>query len=170
MAIGCDGRASARCLARGYGGAASVDVVDIRAARRSQHGVQSQQSGRSGHASGHVAAADLVGGAGRRHDRRRQRHPVGGLSGGGERRRAVPRRRQRRRVVRCEPLLPNWQFFYPNETGHQGQTDQPDMFNQLFLEFFRDAKVSRNTAEWAGVSKNRPEIPSLVEQAEPVRA
>ena len=69
----------------------------------------------------------------------------------------------------AEPLLPNIQFFYPDECGHQGQTDQPDMFNQVFLEFFRDSKVSRKTAEWAGVSKNRPELPS-VEQAEPVRA
>jgi hypothetical protein len=38
------------------------------------------------------------------------------------------------------------------------------MFNQVFLEFFRDGKVSRKTADWAGVSGNRPEIASLVEQ------
>jgi hypothetical protein len=36
------------------------------------------------------------------------------------------------------------------------------MFNQVFLEFFRDGKVSRKTADWAGVSKRRPEIASLV--------
>ncbi|WP_412516410.1 alpha/beta hydrolase [Actinomadura madurae] len=61
-----------------------------------------------------------------------------------------------------EERLPNVQFFFPDECGHQGQTDQPDMFNQVFLEFFRDGKVSRKTADWAGVSKNRPEMPEYV--------
>ena len=56
------------------------------------------------------------------------------------------------------------QFFFPAETGHQGQTDQPELFNQLFLEFFRDGKVSRQTADAAGISKNRPELAHLVEQ------
>ena len=65
----------------------------------------------------------------------------------------------------AEPLLPNIQFFYPDECGHQCQTDQPDMLNQLFLEFLRDGKVSRQTADWAGVSANRSEIASLVEQS-----
>jgi len=59
----------------------------------------------------------------------------------------------------------NIQFFYPDECGHQGQTDQPEMFNQAFLEFFRDGKVSRKTADWAGVSNRRPENVNLVEQA-----
>jgi len=68
-------------------------------------------------------------------------------------------------AVQAEPYLPNFQFFYPDECGHQGQTNQPEMFNQVFLEFFRDGKVSRKTADWAGVSKNRPENPDLVEQA-----
>ncbi len=68
-----------------------------------------------------------------------------------------------------EDALPNIQFFYPDQCGHQGQTDQPEMFNQVFLEFFRDGKVSRKTADWAGVSKRRPELPHLVEQAEPAR-
>jgi pimeloyl-ACP methyl ester carboxylesterase len=63
-----------------------------------------------------------------------------------------------------EDRLPNIQVFYPDKCGHQGQTDQPDMFNQVFLEFFRDGKVSRKTADWAGVSKRRPENPNLVEQ------
>ena len=63
-----------------------------------------------------------------------------------------------------EAVLPNMQFFFPDNCGHQGQTDQPDMFNQIFLEFFRDGKVSRKTADWAGVSGNRSEIASLVEQ------
>ena len=61
-----------------------------------------------------------------------------------------------------EDHLPNIQFFYPEECGHQGQTDQPEMFAQAFLEFFRDGKVSRKTADWAGVSKRRPENKDLV--------
>src|SRR5262249_54939284 len=68
-----------------------------------------------------------------------------------------------------EDTLPNIQMFYPAECGHQGQTDQPDMFNQSFLDVFRDGKVSRKTADWAGVSKRRPELAHLVEQAEPAR-
>jgi pimeloyl-ACP methyl ester carboxylesterase len=63
-----------------------------------------------------------------------------------------------------EDHLPNVQFFYPDECGHQGQTDQPEMFNQVFLEFFRDGRVGRKTAAWAGVSDRRPELP-VVEQA-----
>jgi 2-hydroxy-6-oxonona-2,4-dienedioate hydrolase len=63
-----------------------------------------------------------------------------------------------------EKVLPNLPFFYPDECGHQGQTDQPDMFNQVFLEFFRDGKVTRKTAEWAGVSTRRAEIDTLVDK------
>ncbi|MFF3895350.1 alpha/beta fold hydrolase [Streptomyces sp. NPDC001812] len=62
-----------------------------------------------------------------------------------------------------EDALPNVQFFYPDETGHQGQTDQPDLFNQVFLEFFRDGRVSWKTSVRAGISDRRPPIPSLVE-------
>jgi len=65
-------------------------------------------------------------------------------------------------AISGEALLPNIQFFYPDECGHQCQTDQPDMLNQVFVDFLRDGKVSRKTADWAGVSKNRPEIASLV--------
>ena len=64
-----------------------------------------------------------------------------------------------------EKALPNVQCFYPPDTGHQGQTDQPELFNQLFLEFFRDGVITRQTADAAGVSKNRPEIASIVGQA-----
>jgi pimeloyl-ACP methyl ester carboxylesterase len=64
-----------------------------------------------------------------------------------------------------EEALPNFQFFYIAECGHQAQTDQPDLVNQIFLEFLRDGKVSRKTADAAGVSKRRPEHPELVEQA-----
>jgi len=62
-----------------------------------------------------------------------------------------------------EDRLPNIQVFYPDECGHQGQTDQPEMFNQVFLEFFRDGKVSWKTAEWAGVSRRRSINPDRVE-------
>ena len=64
---------------------------------------------------------------------------------------------------RQEDVAPNIQFFYPNECGHQGQTDQPDMFNQTFMEFFRDGKVSWKTAQWAGVSRRRAIDPKFVE-------
>lgn len=64
-----------------------------------------------------------------------------------------------------EDQLANIQFFYPDDTGHQGQTDQPELFNQTFLEFFRDGKVSRATADAAGVSDRRPELEHLVERA-----
>ncbi|ALL79310.1 2-hydroxy-6-oxo-6-phenylhexa-2,4-dienoate hydrolase (plasmid) [Pseudonocardia sp. EC080610-09] len=63
-----------------------------------------------------------------------------------------------------EDVLPEVQFFYPDDCGHQGQTDRPDLFNPLFLEFFRDGKVTRQTADAAGISKRRPELAHLVEQ------
>ena len=58
-----------------------------------------------------------------------------------------------------EDALPNVQVFYLDECGHQAQTDQPEIVNQVFLEFFRDGKVSRKTAERAGVSTRRPTLP-----------
>ncbi|MFG2039835.1 alpha/beta fold hydrolase [Dactylosporangium sp. NPDC048998] len=63
-----------------------------------------------------------------------------------------------------EDALPNVQFFYPEDCGHQGQTDQPELFAEVFTEFFATGRVSRATADKAGVSKRRPEIPTLVEQ------
>jgi 2-hydroxy-6-oxonona-2,4-dienedioate hydrolase len=63
-----------------------------------------------------------------------------------------------------EDVLPNVQFFYPEECGHQGQTDRPDLFNPVFLEFFRDGQVSRQSADAAGVSKRRAELQNLVAQ------
>lgn len=63
-----------------------------------------------------------------------------------------------------EKVLPRIQFFYPEDCGHQGQTDRPDLFNPLYLEFFRDGIVSRATADAAGVSKNRAELPERVVQ------
>jgi 2-hydroxy-6-oxonona-2,4-dienedioate hydrolase len=64
---------------------------------------------------------------------------------------------------RVEDALPNVQFFYPDDCGHQGQTDQPELFARVFIEFFRDGRVSRATAELAGVSTRRAENPDLVE-------
>ena len=63
-----------------------------------------------------------------------------------------------------EDLLPKMQFFYVDDCGHQGQTDQPEIFNRVFTEFFRDGKVSREAADLAGVSKRRPELTDLVAQ------
>ncbi|MGE3301846.1 MAG: alpha/beta fold hydrolase [Hyphomonadaceae bacterium] len=62
-----------------------------------------------------------------------------------------------------EDSIPNIQFFYPQETGHQGQTDRPALFNQVALEFFGTGKVTWKTAVDAGVSLRRPINPSLVE-------
>ncbi|MBM9460352.1 alpha/beta hydrolase [Nocardioides sp. zg-536] len=67
-----------------------------------------------------------------------------------------------------EDRLPNIQFFYPDDTGHQGQTDQPELFNDVFLEFFRDGRVSWETSQRAGISDRRPPLPSLVEVPDPV--
>ncbi|MCE2469493.1 MAG: alpha/beta fold hydrolase [Dehalococcoidia bacterium] len=62
-----------------------------------------------------------------------------------------------------EDLTPWIQYFYPEKCGHQGQTDQPDVFNQVFLDFFRTNRVSRAAADAAGVSKRRPELAHYVE-------
>lgn len=61
-----------------------------------------------------------------------------------------------------EDALPHVQFFYPENTGHQGQTDSPDLFNKVFLEFFRDGKVSWDLAQQAGISTRREPLASLV--------
>jgi pimeloyl-ACP methyl ester carboxylesterase len=71
---------------------------------------------------------------------------------------------------RVEDALPRIQFFYPDDCGHQGQTDQPELFAQVFIEFFRDGIISRGTADAAGISTRRPEITALVEQAQPATA
>lgn len=63
-----------------------------------------------------------------------------------------------------EDHVPNIQFFYPDQTGHQGQTDRPAVFNQALLEFFRDGKVSWPTAQAAGVSLRRRINAELVEE------
>jgi 2-hydroxy-6-oxonona-2,4-dienedioate hydrolase len=68
---------------------------------------------------------------------------------------------------RAEDALPNVQFFYPPECGHQGQTDQPELFAEVFIEFFRTGTVSRELADRSGVSTRRPELDHLVAQASP---
>ena len=68
---------------------------------------------------------------------------------------------------RVEDALPKVQFFYPDDCGHQGQTDQPALFAQVFVEFFRNGRISRETAQRAGVSTRRPELPELVEPRQP---
>jgi 2-hydroxy-6-oxonona-2,4-dienedioate hydrolase len=67
-----------------------------------------------------------------------------------------------RRGYAQEDALPRVQFFYPDECGHQGQNDQPELFQQVFLEFFRDGQVSQATAGQAGVSARRPVNSALV--------
>lgn len=64
-----------------------------------------------------------------------------------------------------EDKLPNVQFFYPSACGHQGQTDRPDLFNDVLTEFFRDGLVSAATAVRAGVSTRRPPLEGVVEPA-----
>jgi 2-hydroxy-6-oxonona-2,4-dienedioate hydrolase len=60
-----------------------------------------------------------------------------------------------------EDHLPNVQFFYPDECGHQGQTDRPDLFNPVFAQFFRSGSVAGDLADGAGVSTRRPELPLI---------
>lgn len=55
------------------------------------------------------------------------------------------------------------QVFYPEDCGHQAQTDRPDLVNPVLLEFFRDGIVSAPTA--AGVSDRRDPLPDRVAQA-----
>lgn len=63
-----------------------------------------------------------------------------------------------------EDRLPNVQFFYPDNCGHQGQTDQPEMFASVLTEFFAQGIVSAETAAWAGVSERRPLLSSVVQE------
>lgn len=70
---------------------------------------------------------------------------------------------------RQEDALPNVQFFYVPGAGHQGQSDQPEVHNRLFEEFFRDGRISWETAQRAGVSDRRPVNPELVAIEGPAR-
>ena len=46
----------------------------------------------------------------------------------------------------------NIQFLYPDECGHQGQTDTPELHNEVFAEFFKNGKLSADLEKRAGVS------------------
>lgn len=61
-----------------------------------------------------------------------------------------------------EDRLPNVQFFYPADCGHQGQTDQPELFERVFTEFFTSGYVTSDTAQLAGVSMRRPPLAEIV--------
>ena len=61
-----------------------------------------------------------------------------------------------------EDLLPNVQFLYPDQCGHQAQTDQPELLNTAFAEFFAEGSLTRETADRAGISTRRPELPWAV--------
>jgi pimeloyl-ACP methyl ester carboxylesterase len=60
-----------------------------------------------------------------------------------------------------EDVLPNIRFYYPGETGHQGQTDSPDLFNAVFAEFFQRGVLSPELERRAGVSTRRQATQSL---------
>jgi 2-hydroxy-6-oxonona-2,4-dienedioate hydrolase len=60
-----------------------------------------------------------------------------------------------------EDRLPNVQFFYVPDAGHQVQTDQPEIVNRVICEFFRDGVVSVQAAKAAGVSDRRPPLPTV---------
>lgn len=61
-----------------------------------------------------------------------------------------------------EDALPNAQFFYLENCGHQAQTDQPEIVNQLISEFVLNNKISLKLAQQAGISTRRPPLTSLV--------
>ena len=54
-----------------------------------------------------------------------------------------------------ERVLTNIQFYYPSETGHQGQTDRPELFNKVYAEFFSDGKLTEELNQEAGISSRR---------------
>lgn len=54
-----------------------------------------------------------------------------------------------------EKVLTNIQFYYPTETGHQGQTDRPDLFNKVYAEYFAEGKLSEGLNIEAGISSRR---------------
>lgn len=61
-----------------------------------------------------------------------------------------------------EDALPNVQFFYPENCGHQGQTDRPELFGQVLAEFFSTGHVRESTAREAGVSPRRVPLTDIV--------
>ena len=50
-----------------------------------------------------------------------------------------------------EKLLPNNKFYFPEDTGHQGQSETPDLHGRVYAEFFRTGKLSSALEKEAGV-------------------
>lgn len=69
-----------------------------------------------------------------------------------------------------EDALPNVQYFYVEDCGHQAQTDQAEIVNGVIAEFVGQGKVSAATAARAGVSNRRPVLSSIVEPAAALNA
>lgn len=57
-----------------------------------------------------------------------------------------------------EEVLTNIQFYYPTETGHQGQTDRPELFNKVYAEYFKNGKLTPALDEEAGISTRRASV------------
>ncbi|HWU11747.1 MAG TPA: alpha/beta hydrolase [Streptomyces sp.] len=57
-----------------------------------------------------------------------------------------------------EDALPRTQFFYVPGAGHQAQTDQPGIVNQVIHQFFANGEISAEAAKHAGVSDRRPPL------------
>ena len=57
-----------------------------------------------------------------------------------------------------EDLLPNVQFLYPDQCGHQAQTDQPDLLNAAFAEWFAHGSLTRATPLEVGGDDRRCSI------------
>lgn len=54
-----------------------------------------------------------------------------------------------------EKVLTNIQFYYPTETGHQGQTDRPELFNKVFVEFFQNGQLTPELDKEASISDQK---------------
>lgn len=68
-----------------------------------------------------------------------------------------------------EDALPNVQFFYIEECGHQVQTDQAEIVNDVIGEFILDGRISAGTAARAGISTRRAPLPGII-AGEPAHA
>lgn len=53
-----------------------------------------------------------------------------------------------------EKALPNMRFHFLEDCGHQAQTDRPELVSQIFIEWFRDGKLSAETL--AKISEPEP--------------
>ncbi|WP_431710537.1 alpha/beta fold hydrolase [Glutamicibacter uratoxydans] len=69
-----------------------------------------------------------------------------------------------------EDALNNVQYFYIEDCGHQAQTDQPEIVNNVIAEFVGQGKVSAESAARAGMSTRRPPLSHIVESAPALNA